>query len=44
MITVEPRPYQLAPLRTFYERQSLLLAFDTGLGKTYCAIAAASTC
>lgn len=41
MIIVEPRPYQAEPLQVFLERQSILLAFDTGLGKTYCAIAAA---
>ncbi len=41
MITVAPRPYQTAPLTTFYARRNILLAFDTGLGKTYCAIAAA---
>lgn len=40
-ITVEPRPYQIPPLETFYRRQNILLAFDTGVGKTYCAIAAA---
>lgn len=39
-VIVEPRPYQAEPLRVFLERQSILLAFDTGLGKTYCAIAA----
>lgn len=41
MITVEPRPYQHAPLETFLRRRNILLAFDTGLGKTFCAIAAA---
>ena len=41
MIIAEPRPYQSAPLATFLERGNILLAFDTGLGKTYCAIAAA---
>lgn len=41
MITAEPRPYQQAPLDVFYARRNILLAFDTGLGKTYCAIAAA---
>jgi SNF2 family DNA or RNA helicase len=41
MITAEPRPYQSEPLEVFYRRGSILLAFDTGLGKTYCAIAAA---
>lgn len=41
MITAEPRPYQAEPLRVFLERRNILLAFDTGLGKTYCAIAAA---
>jgi SNF2 family DNA or RNA helicase len=38
---VAARPYQLEPLDTFFERGNLLLAFDTGLGKTYCAVAAA---
>ena len=41
VMVTEPRPYQAEPLRVFLERQSILLAFDTGLGKTYCAIAAA---
>lgn len=40
-IVVEPRPYQVAPLETFLRRRNILLAFDTGLGKTFCAIAAA---
>ena len=36
-----PRPYQVEPLRVFLERQNILLAFDTGLGKTAVAIMAA---
>ena len=40
MITAEPRPYQVEPLRVFLERTNILLAFDTGLGKTYTAVAA----
>lgn len=40
-MVVPPRPYQGEPLEVFLERGSILLAFDTGLGKTYCAIAAA---
>lgn len=39
-VVVEPRPYQGEPLQVFLERGNILLAFDTGLGKTYCAIAA----
>ncbi len=40
-VVLEPRPYQVEPLRVFLERQNILLAFDTGLGKTWCAVAAA---
>ena len=40
-LTLTPRPYQVDPLRVFLERQNILLAFDTGLGKTWCGVAAA---
>jgi SNF2 family DNA or RNA helicase len=40
LITADPRPYQVKPLEVFLSRGSILLAFDTGLGKTYTAIAA----
>lgn len=40
-VVLPPRPYQLDPLETFYRRRTLLLALDTGLGKTYLAVAAA---
>lgn len=39
-VVVAPRPYQREPLEEFLRRGNLLLAFDTGLGKTFCAIAA----
>ena len=40
-VVLTPRPYQGEPLRVFLERQNILLAFDTGLGKTAVAIMAA---
>ena len=39
-LTLAARPYQIEPLEVFYQRQNILLAFDTGLGKTWCAVAA----
>lgn len=40
-VTKPPKPYQVEPIEMFRARGTLLLAFDTGLGKTYCAIACA---
>lgn len=40
-VVLTPRPYQLEPLDVFYRRHNLLLALDTGLGKTFIAVAAA---
>lgn len=40
-VVVDPRPYQREPVDVFLRRGNILLAFDTGLGKTYCAVAAA---
>jgi len=39
-VTLTPRPYQLPALETFMARGNILLAFDTGLGKTAVAIMA----
>jgi SNF2 family DNA or RNA helicase len=38
-MTADPHPYQAEALARFMERGNMLLAFDTGIGKTYTAIA-----